>query len=81
MYSTNAKGEINMKNYYTDKEAIRELQKTGEYRFSELDRKQSKTAATELSNAAMDEDRKNGIESRFGIARDVFGYYYSVCIN
>ena len=42
-----------------------------------MNRAESKKAATELSKAAMEEDRRNGIESRFGIARDAFGYYYS----
>lgn len=63
------------------KDKIRRLQKDGEYRFIGLSRSESKKAATELSKAAMEDDRKNGIESRFGIARDAFGYYYSKVIN
>ena len=62
----------------TDK--IRRLQKDGEYRFIGLSRSESKKAATELSKAAMEDDRRNGTESRFGIARDAFGYYYSKAI-
>ena len=63
------------------KEAIRNLQKNGEYRFEGLGREESRRAAAELAKAAMREDRKNGIESSFGIARDVFGYYFAAQIN
>ena len=63
------------------KDKIRRLQKDGEYRFIGLSRSESKKAASELSRAAMDDDRRNGISSRFGIARDAFGYYYSKEIN
>ena len=59
------------------KDKIRRLQKDGEYRFIGLSRSERKKAATELSKAAMEDDRRNGTESRFGIARDAFGYYYS----
>ena len=59
------------------KDKIRRLQKDGEYRFIGLSRSESKKAATELSKAAMEDDRRNGTESRFGIERDAFGYYYS----
>ena len=62
------------------KDKIRRLQKEGEYRFIGLSRSESKKAATELSKAAMEDDRRNGTESRFGIARDAFGYYYSKAI-
>ena len=70
-----------MKNANVTKDAIRRLQKDGEYRFSELSREESKAAATELAIAAMRDDRKNGIESGFGIARDAFGYYFAAQIN
>ncbi len=63
------------------KEAVRRLQKDGEYRFEGLGREESRRAATELAKAAMREDRKYGIESSFGIARDVFGYYFAAQIN
>ena len=59
------------------KDKIRRLQKDGEYRFIGLSRSESKKAVTELSKAAMEDDRRNGTECRFGIARDAFGYYYS----
>lgn len=62
-------------------EAIRTLQKTGEFKFEGLSREESRKAATELAKAAMKEDRKYGIESKYGIARDVFGYYFSKEIN
>ena len=64
-----------------NEEAIRRLQKDGEYRFPGLTREQSKKVATELAKATMNEDRKNGIHSTFGIARDAFGYYYAAQIN
>ena len=63
------------------KEAVRNLQKNGEYRFEGLGREESRRAATELAKAAMREDRKNGIESSFGIARDAFGHYFAAQIN
>lgn len=63
------------------KEAIRRLQKDGECRFEGLSREESRKAATELARAAMRDDRKNGIESSFGIARDAFGYYFAAQIN
>lgn len=63
------------------KEAVRRLQKDGEYRFEGLGREESRKAATELAKAAMKEDRKYGIESSFGIARDAFGYYFAAQIN
>ena len=63
------------------KEAIRSLQKNGEYRFEGLGREESRRAATELARAAMREDRKHGISSSFGIARDAFGYYFAAQIN
>ena len=66
---------------FSNKDAIRRLQKDGEYRFSGLSREESKAAATELANAAMNDDRRNGIESSFGIARDAFGYYFAAQIN
>lgn len=66
---------------YTENEAIRYLQKNGEYHFEGLDRNESRAVAAKLSNAAMDYDRKYGIESSFGIARDAFGYYFSAQIN
>lgn len=62
-------------------EAIRHLQKNGEYRFEGLGREESRRAATELAKAAMREDRKYGIESSFGISRDAFGYYFAAQIN
>lgn len=63
------------------KEAIRNLQKNGEYRFEGLNREESRRAATRLAKAAMEDDRKNGIGSSFGIARDAFGYYFAAQIN
>lgn len=63
------------------KEAIRRLQKDGAYHFEGLTREESRKAATELAKAAMKDDRKNGIDSKFGICRDAFGYYFSVAIN
>ena len=63
------------------KEAIRRLQKDGEYGFEGLGREESRKEATTLAKAAMKEDRKNGIQSSFGIARDAFGYYFAVQIN
>ncbi len=63
------------------KEAIRNLQKNGEYRFEGLNREESRRAATRLAKAAMEDDKKNGIESSFGIARDAFGYYFAAQIN
>lgn len=57
-------------------EEIRSLQKNGEYRFEGFSREESRKAATDLAKAAMQEDRKYGIESNFGIARDAFGYYF-----
>ena len=63
------------------KDQIRRLQKEGEYRFEGLSREESKKAATELAKAATRDDRKNGIESTYGIARDAFGYYTAVSIN
>lgn len=59
------------------KEAVRRLQKDGEYRFEGLGREESRRAATRLAKAAMEDDKKNGIESSFGIARDAFGYYFA----
>ena len=63
------------------KEAVRNLQKNGEYRFEGLGREESRRAAAELAKAAMRENRKHGIESSFGIARDVFGCYFAAQIN
>ena len=63
------------------KEAVRRLQKDGEYRFEGLGREEIRKAATRLAKAAMEDDRKNGIESSFGIARDAFGYYFAAQIN
>ncbi len=60
------------------KDEIRRLQKDGEYHFEGLTREESRKAARELAEAAMREDRKYGVESSFGIARDAFGYYYAV---
>lgn len=62
-------------------EEIRSLQKNGEYRFEGFSREESRKAATALANAAMQEDRKYGIKSNFGIARDAFGYYFAAQIN
>lgn len=62
------------------KEQIRRLQKDGTYHFEGLTREESRKAATELAKAAMKDDRKNGIDSQFGICRDAFGYYYAAAI-
>jgi len=64
-----------------NKDSIRRLQKDGEYRFPGLTRAQSKQAATTLAEATMSEDRKHGIQSNYGIARDAFGYYFAAQIN
>ena len=64
-----------------NKDSIRRLQKDGEYRFPGLTRSESKKAAAILAEAAMSEDRKSGIQSNYGIARDAFGYYYAAQIN
>ncbi len=63
------------------KEAIRTLQKYGEYHFEGLGRQESRKAAEILSRAAMKDDRERGIKSKFGIVRDAFGYYHSAQIN
>lgn len=63
------------------KEAIRRLQKDGTYRFEGLTREESRKAATKLAKAALKDDRKNGIESKFGVCRDAFGYYFATAIN
>ena len=60
------------------KDKIRRLQKDGEYHFEGLSREESRKAAQELAEATMKEDRRNGVESSFGIARDAFGYYFAV---
>jgi len=60
------------------REDIRRLQKDGEYRFEGLSREESRKAAMELAEATMREDRRNGIQSTFGIARDGFGYYFAI---
>ena len=70
-----------MKKITVNEEAIRRLQKDGEYRFPRLTRAQSKQAATTLAEATTSEDRKHGIQSSYGIARDAFGYYYAAQIN
>ena len=70
-----------MKNSNVTAEAIRRLQKDGEYRFSGLSREESRAAAEELARAAIKDDRRNGIESRFGIAKDAFGYCFAAQIN
>lgn len=64
-----------------NKQAIRKLQKDGEYRFPGLNKDESKKAAKALVKAAMNADRENGIDSAFGIAKDAFGYYYAKQIN
>lgn len=63
------------------KDKIRRLQKDGEYHFEGLSPNESRKAAEELAQATMMEDRKNGVESCFGIARDAFGYYFAVQLN
>ena len=63
------------------KDAIRKLQKDGDFRFSVLTRAVSKTAVAELAEAAMNDDRSNGIESCFGVGRDAFGYYFAAQIK
>ena len=62
------------------KEMIRRLQKDGEYHFEGLSRAESRTAAENLAKAAMEDDRKHGIESCFGIARNAFGEYFAIQI-
>ncbi len=63
------------------KEKIRRLQKEGEYHFEGLSREESRSAAKELAEAAMRQDRRYGIVSSFGVARDAFGYYYAIQTN
>lgn len=63
------------------KEKIRRLQKDGIYKFDGLSREESKKHAIKLARETMKEDKKWGIESNFGIARDVFGYYMAIQIN
>lgn len=65
----------------TQKDEIRCLQKDGEFHFDGLSREESRKSAEELARAAMNDDRKYGIKSNFGIARDAFGYYFAVQIN
>ena len=60
------------------KEKIRRLQKDGEYHFEGLSREESRKAARALAEAAMQEDRKNGVDVHFGIAKDAFGYYFAI---
>ena len=62
-------------------ESIYRLQKDGEYRFEGLTREESRKAAEQLARAAMEEDQRNGIVSRFGIVRDAFGCYYAKAID
>lgn len=64
----------------TTKEQIRFLQKNGEYRFPNGTRKETKEAATRLARAATKEDQANGIDCKYGIQMDAFGYYYTVVI-
>ena len=63
------------------KDQIRRLQKDGEFRFEGMSREESQKAAEELARAAQLDDRKHGIESRFGVMRDAFGYYSAVQMN
>ena len=60
---------------------IRRLQKDGEYHFCGLSREKSRIAAGELAKAAMLTDQKKGVQSKFGIARDAFGYYFAIQIS
>jgi len=62
-------------------EEIRTLQKNGEFHFPKLNREESRKAAGELARLAMQYDRKHGIPCRYGIARDAFGYYYTVAVG
>lgn len=78
MLLTKGKGHTRMK---VTNEQIRTLQKDGEYKFEGLSREESEIAATELAKATMNYDRKYGIESTYGIARNAFGYYYTTQIN
>lgn len=64
-----------------DSESIYRLQKDGEYRFAGLTREESRKAAAQLAKAAMKEDQRNGIESRFGIVRNALGYYYAKALG
>ena len=62
-------------------EQIRRLQKDGEYHFEGLTRSESRAAATALAKAATEKDRRNGVQSKFGIALDSFGYYFAAVIT
>lgn len=63
------------------KDEIRRLQKDGEYKFEGLTREESRNRATKLAKAARRDDLKNGIDCKYGIARDAFGYYSAVVIG
>ena len=62
------------------REAIRRLQKDGRFYFEGMTREESRKAATDLARAATRDERKNGNESQYGIARDAFGYYFAAVI-
>ena len=63
------------------KEKIRRFQKEGEFKFEGLTREESRNRATKLAKAARRDDLKNGIDCKYGIARDAFGYYSAVVIG
>ena len=63
------------------KEQIRRLQKDGIYKFEGLSKEESRKQAIKLAKEAMKEDQKWKIKSKFGIARNAFGYYMAVQIN
>ena len=63
------------------KEEIRRLQKEGEFKFEGASREESRKEATKLAKAARKDDLKNGIDCRYGILRDAFGYYKAVVIG
>lgn len=65
----------------TKSEQIRTLQKSGEFHFSGMNREESCKAAEALARQAAEYDRKYGIQCRYGIVRDAFGYYYAVAIG
>ena len=63
------------------KDKIRRLQKDGQFKFEGLTREESRKLAENLATTARRDDLKNGIDCKYGIARDAFGYYSAVVIG
>lgn len=65
----------------TINDTLRRLQKEGEYHFEGLTREESRAEAAKLAKKAIAYDKKWDIKAgSFGIARDGFGYYYTIAI-